>query len=129
MLSLLGCKKDTDSPTDILLSKTWKRNLTDKNPATNPPGRVLYYPVQNCEKDDTFRFDSEGKLTLNRGANKCSQGEQQTEIQTYSLDRNTKLFLLEGSRFTLAEESTGQLKYYTQLPPNSGYDYLVFLLE
>jgi hypothetical protein len=75
--------------------------------------------LQNCEKDDTFKFGSEGNLTINRNADKCDQNELQTEIQNYVLNRTTKEFVILEQKFTLAEESDSQIKYFTPIPTNT----------
>jgi hypothetical protein len=122
-----SCKKDGNS--SILSSGTWTRALNDKNRATNPSGRILYYAVRNCEKDDTYKFTLDGKLLINRNADKCDPDELQNETQSYSLNRATKEFIINGYKFTLAEESGRQIKYYAPLNSGTGYDYIVFLLQ
>ncbi len=128
ILTLSSCKKD-DKSSDILVSKTWKRALTDKNPATNPAGTVIYYAVQNCEKDNTFKFGTNGHLTLKKGSEKCDPNELETETQAYALNRATKEFSMNGIKFTLAEESNGQIKYYAPLAPPNDAKHIIFLLQ
>lgn len=129
IFTLSGCKKKSGDTADILNSKIWKKALTDKNPSTNPPGKILYNSVQNCEKDDTFKFESNGNLKVNRNANKCDQNELSEEIQTYTINRASKELVINGTKFTLAEESYDQLKYYAPLSSETGYSYIVNLLE
>ena len=129
LLIFTNCKKDSESPANILLSKTWKRGLVDKNPATNPPGPIIYYAVRNCEKDDSFKFGSENKLTWHRNIDKCDQNESPTETQTYSLNRTTNELFINGTKFTLAEESKSQIKYFALIPTTTGFQYLVYLLQ
>lgn len=124
-----NCKKDSESSSNVLTLKTWQRGLNDKNPSTNPAGTVLYYPVQNCEKDDTFKFGTDGNLILNRNAAKCDQSESQIETKAYTLNRTTKEFVIDGTKFTLAEESNSQIKYYAPIPTPTGFQYLVYLLQ
>ncbi len=129
VLGLTNCKKDKSTSTEILVSKTWKKALNDKNTATNPTGTVIYSSFQNCEVDDTFNFGTDGKLLVNNGSVKCDQNETQNVTQTYSINRSTKELIINGVKYTLAEESSNQIKYYATLPPVTGYQYLVFLLE
>jgi hypothetical protein len=129
LFTFSGCKKDNKNSTDIFTSKTWKRGLTDKNPSTNPPGKVLYNPVQNCEKDDTFKFATDGSFIVNRNAEKCDPDELQNETDTYTLNTTTKEFVINGVSYTLAEESANQIKYYVAIPSQTGYNYMVFLLQ
>ena len=131
LFAFSSCKKDNKQPANILTSKTWKMGLVDENPATNPPGNILYYPVQDCDKDDTFKFTPDGNLIIDRGTDKCSLDELLTETQTYTLNRSTKELVINGVKFTLAEESTSQIKYYAQIPTpfSTNYQYLIFLLQ
>ncbi len=129
VLGLTNCKKDKSTSAEILVSKTWKKALNDKNTSTNPIGTVTYSSVQNCEVDDTFNFGTDGKLLVNKGAIKCEQNEAQNTNQTYSLNRTTKEFTINGTKYILAEESNSQIKYYTAIPSVTGFQYLIFLLQ
>jgi len=126
---LTNCKKDNSSLSDILISKSWKRALNDNNPSTNPSDNVIYYVVQNCEKDDTFKFNSDGKLALNRNTDKCDESETQNVTQTYTINRTKKELVIEGTKYTLAEETNSQIKYYTVIPSATGLQYQIFLLQ
>jgi hypothetical protein len=125
ILTISSCKKNSDNALNTLTTKTWKRALNDKNPSTNLQGTTLYYAVQNCEKDDTFKFGSDGNLILNRGTDKC----ESNETQNYTLDRTKKELIINGNKFTLAEESSDQIKYYAAIPQASGFSYLIYLLR
>ena len=127
--SFLSCKKDGENSSNILTSKTWKKSLNDKNPSTNPAGTILYYAVKNCEQDDIFKFGLDGNLILNRSTDKCDQTELQTETQTYTINRTTKELIINGTKFTLAEESGSQIKYYASIPAVTGFQYLIYLLQ
>lgn len=129
VLGLTNCKKDKSTSTEILVSKIWKKALNDKNPSTNPTGTVIYSSVQNCDLDDTFSFGTDGKLLVNKGAVKCEQNETQNTTQTYSLNRTTKEFTINGTNYILAEESSSQIKFYTAIPNGTGFQYLIFLLQ
>ena len=129
VLGLTNCKKNKSTSTDILTSKTWKIALNDKNMSTNPTGTVTYLSVQNCDLDDTFNFGKDGKILINKGAVKCEQNETQNSTQTYILNRTTKEFTINGTKFILAEESSSQIKYYTAIPRASGFQFLIFLLQ
>lgn len=130
LLASLSCKKESESsPSNALTSKFWKRALNDNNPLTNPSGAAIYYSVQNCEKDDSFRFGLDGNVALNRNIEKCDPNELQSETLTYTLNRTTKELDINGTKFTLAEESTSQIKYYATIPSNTGFQNLIFLLQ
>ncbi len=124
-----NCKKEKSNPINIIESKAWKRALVDKNPSTNPVGSILYHPIQNCEKDDTFKFNDDGNLIVDKNADKCEPNEVQIETQKYTINRTTKELIINGTKYTLAEESDLQIKYYGTLPSGTGYNYVVFLLQ
>ncbi len=135
-LTLSSCKKDSKSSFNTLLSKTWKRALADKNPSTNPASpsgtinsSIVYYAVQDCEKDDTFKFDTDGRLIFKRNIEKCDPMEQSDEVQSYTIDRVKKELTINGVKYILAEESKDQIKYYALLPSYNDPRYLVFLLQ
>lgn len=125
-----SCQKNDDvEPTSFIQSKEWKPGLIDKKPSTNPSGRILYSAVQNCQKDDSYRFNTDNTLTINQGKEKCSTNEAAIKNVSYSYNSNNKELIIDGRKYTLAEESTVQLKYFAPLPSNTGYDYIVFLLD
>lgn len=123
----LQCKKDNQE-TDALTTNKWKRGLTDKNISSNPPGRILYHTALNCQKDDELKFNPSGTLMINNGADKCDADEPEAESLTYSYNRASKEFVIDTERYTLAEETDNQIKYFAPLPSASGYDYVVYLL-
>lgn len=130
LFALSNCKKDDNhSPVNILSSKVWKRGLTDKNPATNPSGKIVYYAVKDCEKEETFKFDLNGTLTLNRHGEKCDPNESTQEILSYTLNQETKKLTIDGTDYILLEESENQIKYAAVLPSATGDEYLIFLLQ
>ena len=129
LFAFSNCSKDEKQPGDPVTSKTWKRGLSDLNPATNPQAPVLYYAVQNCEKDDTFTFGSNGLLVVDKNAEKCNQDEPRTETQSYSLNRPTMQLVIGSTTYTLAEATDKQIKYYAVVPTPSGFQHLVFLLQ
>lgn len=124
-----NCKKESRSSPDILTSRTWKMGLNDLNPQTNSQGQTLYYPVQTCEKDDTFKFTQDGNFIINRNIDKCNENELQIESQTYTLNRQTKKLIINGTVFTLVEVSNSQVKYYAPIPSTNGFKYQIFLLQ
>lgn len=128
-ITFSNCRKDKQDPPQTLTSKIWKRGLTDINPSTNPHGKVIYYAVKNCEKDDTFKFGTNGKLILNRNEDKCDPDKSQIASKSYVIDRAAKKLVINGTEYTLAEVSKNQIKYYSAIPAGTGYEYLIFLLQ
>ena len=128
-VAFISCKKDDEKASVTLTSRTWKRASVDRNTSTNPAINVLYYASQDFEKDDTFKFGTDGKLTINRGALKSSVDQQQIEVQNYTFVSATQQLTINGEKFTLAEQSKTQLKYYATLPNATGNQYLIFIFE
>lgn len=123
--TLMGCAKD--EVIDPLFNKTWKRALKDQNPSTNPQGEVLYQPISDCQKDDVFSFNADGTFKIDNGTEKCEPTEAKTETGTYSVAN--KEIIIKGTKYTLAEASATQVKYYTAVASGSGFVYVIVLLQ
>jgi hypothetical protein len=79
LAALSSCKKD-DSTADnkaLLTSGKWK--LT----AETVKGVNTFTTKANCDKDNTWAFTTDGKLTLDEGATKCDPTDPQTETGTW----------------------------------------------
>ena len=126
---LISCDKENNKPKSYLQSKSWKLAMVDKNASTNPQENVLYYAVRNCQKDDTHQFGATGSLTINQGTSKCDSNEDPTKTVPYTYDKASKELVIDGIKYTLAEESATQLKYYTLIPTTTGFTNLVYLLD
>jgi hypothetical protein len=124
--SFAGCKKKDDS---VLTSKTWRKSRNDKNAATNPPGSVFYLFASPCELDDTYSFETNGNLKITSGASACFSGEAPEINKSYSLNRSNKELIIDGNKYTLAEETKEQLKYYSPAPSVTGFQYVVYIFE
>ena len=123
-----ACKEENEVSINIT-SKAWNLALTDKNSSSNPSGQIFYYAVLDCEKDDSYSFGTDGKLTINRGTIKCNNAELSTEIVNYTYSSTTKELIIKGVKYIVVDESAVQLKYYTVIPSNAGQSNLVYLFE
>lgn len=128
LLIFSTCKKETND-FDILTSKSWEPTLVDKNQSSNPQGGILYYAVLDCEKDDTYKFQKDGKLVINHGTNKCNDTEVATETVNYSYNKAAKELIIKGVKYTVADETKNQLKYYTAISSFTGFNNLIFIFE
>ncbi|TKB96203.1 hypothetical protein [Pedobacter cryophilus] len=126
--TISSCKEDNAASVSIN-HKVWAPALIDKNSSSNPSGQILYYAVLDCEKDDSYRFGTDGKLTINRGTNKCNNAELSTEVVNYTYNLSNKELIIKGVKYTVADESAVQLKYYTAIPNATGFQSLIFLFE
>ena len=128
VLTLSNCKKDSESAPNLLTSKTWKYGVIDKNPSTNPPGKNAYYAVHDCQMDHTFKFGSDGKLEQFLNNDDC--GVNKTVItKTYTYNSKKKELWINEDKFTIAEESNSQIKYYIPITRTNGVENLIFLLQ
>jgi hypothetical protein len=128
LFAFSACKKQNEVGVNIT-SKAWNPALTDKNSSSNPSRQILYYAVLECEKDDSYSFGTDGKLTINRGTIKCNNAELSTEIVNYTYHSSTKELIIKGVKYTVADESALQLKYYTAIPNATGFQSLIFLFN
>jgi hypothetical protein len=128
--TLVGCKKEKETVNSSLItSKLWKKGTTDKNPSTNPNGVILYESVSECQLDDTYKFNTDGTLTIQHGSSKCNANEPGTETLKYSYNSTTHELTINNVKYSVAEESASQLKYFASVPVQSTVSYLVFLLQ
>ncbi|WP_106929423.1 hypothetical protein [Adhaeribacter arboris] len=132
-MALASCKKDSESAPNLWRSKTWKRGLIDKNPSTNPPGANVYYAVVDCEKDDTFKFGSDGKLEWFRNNDHCGINETPMVTQTYTFNRKTKELFIDSDKYSdtyiVVEETNSQIKFYIPITRANGVENMIFLLQ
>lgn len=128
LFAFSACKEENVLSININ-HKAWNPVLIDKNSSSNPTGQILYYAVLDCEKDDSYRFGTDGKLTINRGTNKCNNAELSTEVVNYTYNSSNKELIIKGIKYVVADESVVQLKYYTAIPNASGIQYLIYLFN
>ena len=96
---LLACSKNgNQSKAALLTAGNWKVIADTINPARNINGHnetdmyQFYDPI--CERDDYFKFTSDGTYELNNGSQKCQSSDPQTISGTWFFsDGDTKLNL------------------------------------
>ncbi|MBF9235968.1 lipocalin family protein [Hymenobacter sp. BT683] len=87
----VSCKKDSEATpsltkTDLLTAKSWR--LTD----VKLGGQSFYAFLDDCDKDDFIKFNTNKSATYDQGALKCDQTEPQTATGTWEFTTNeTKL--------------------------------------
>ena len=83
---LNSCKKDDATPDNTALITTGKWKLTAETTASvNSYGNYLA-----CEKDDTYAFATDGKVTIDEGATKCSASDPQTTTGSWAFSGTEK---------------------------------------
>jgi hypothetical protein len=130
---ILGCKKDKAKeldPLDILTSKTWKYSLVDKNPSSSGVDiNIPFNVMADCFKDNTFQFTKDGMVILNTGKVKCVDGEKEVITSTYTFNKETKELTVGGTKSIVLELTKNQFKYKAPVPHNTGYTYVLIILE
>lgn len=130
---IFGCKKDKEEPIDILTSKTWKWAAVDKNPSTNPKGKIMYFENTGCLKDDVIYFYATGNYEIKNPDSRCSMMLDGFRKNTFNISSNE--FSFGSDRLgTIAEVSKKQVKIYFPIrlyvvPDGAMPDYLVMILE
>lgn len=125
-----SCKKDDNEDTinrHLLTSKTWKWSLTDNNLESNPKDPVLYYPIQDCAKDDVISFSSNGRYTIARGIIQCDPKEEAPYVRDYSIDFPNKTFFINGKEYIFLELTTTQFKFAEAITQNDA-KYRVYVM-
>ena len=93
--ALSGCKKSDESPattsrTDLLTAKSWRLTTATVTVGGAPVASSTL--IQDCNKDDTFKFNADKTLVQDAGAIKCNTSDPQTQTGTWSLNSDqTKL--------------------------------------
>jgi hypothetical protein len=83
---LSSCKKDDATPDNTALITTGKWKMTAETTA----GINTYATNLACEKDNTFAFATDGKVTFDEGATKCSAADPQSTTGTWAFSGTEK---------------------------------------
>jgi hypothetical protein len=95
-LAFSACKKDENqTKTDLLSKSAWKMTAYTVNPAfpiLDINGQITGYSndvfaqMDNCSKDDTYKFNSDNTMKLDEGASKCNSADPQFTAGTWSFN-------------------------------------------
>lgn len=96
VLVFASCKKDDDNsmtPEEYLTAGNWKVTGMTINPPITVLGieysDIYTLFVQDCDKDDLIKFNSDGTLTEDEGPTKCDPDDPQTTTDgTWTLSEN-----------------------------------------
>lgn len=110
-LGLSSCSKSggNDSPsqktrTELLTARLWKISSVGlDNNGDNKPDLDL--PLENCEKDDTFEFKTDG-TGINYAGTKCESDDPDTQNFTWSLKNEDKVLQIAIPGSLLSGEAT-----------------------
>ncbi len=95
MASLVACKKEAAVSTDnsvLLTTGLWKRT------GETTGGKDTFTALGACDKDNTYLFATDGKVTFDEGATKCDAIDPQTTTGTWAFvgTDKTKMILTES---------------------------------
>ena len=87
---LSGCKKSDESPatassrTDLLTAKSWRLAAVTVTANGLPVPSSVF--IEDCDKDDTFKFNADKTLVQDAGASKCNTSDPQTQAGTWAFN-------------------------------------------
>jgi hypothetical protein len=84
---------------DAILNKNWQTTVFTVDPGINLGGTVitdLYAQWEDCDKDDLFRFSSDGNIIDDEGALKCDASDPQTVTRKWSANSTGTIITLTG---------------------------------
>lgn len=104
-LATTSCKKSSTpgkSAAELLTQKTWLYQTSgidaDRNGTIDTAD-----DTDDCEKDNSFTFNTNGSGVMDEGATKCDSGDPQTENFSWVLsNNNTQLALTGGTNTTMS---------------------------
>ena len=107
VLVLSSCKKD-DSPKDLLTDGAW----TAANYEYEDTDGTFIADFENCEKDDTVTFNSDGTFTSSPGSDLCDPDDT-SESGTFTLNEEGSVltWTVDGQSipFTVTELTSSRL--------------------
>ncbi len=111
-----GCKKEENpSKTEMISGKNWKMTAATISPGRpNPTGggaiTNLYNSLNDCDKDDIYRFEKAMTYTLDEGSTKCATTNPQViEAGTWSWASNETIVRLLPTGGTASELNVDEL--------------------
>jgi hypothetical protein len=103
-LATASCKKSSTpgkSAAELLTQKVWLYQTSgidaDRNGTIDTAD-----DTDDCEKDNSFTFNTNGTGVMDEGATKCDSGDPQTENFNWVLTNNTQLTLTGGTNTTMS---------------------------
>jgi len=125
LVVVVGCEKKCEKPkknsVKILTSKSWRvaSEHEDKNPSSTPVG-IIYYKVLDCEKDDIWRFGTNGILEINNGTEFCYAEQDTVSRSWYGYDVINNQLIFHSQCWDIIEISENQLKFQRPIVPSAG---------
>lgn len=140
-LAFSACKKDDSPPTktDLLTGKLWKMSAFTIDPAFplfDGNGNIIGYSndllpqMDDCSKDDTYKFSTDNIAKFDEGALKCDSSDPQFTAGAWSLNTEETVLTItmDGSTqpSTILELTADVFKMkYTQSSGSTTYSYTI----
>lgn len=119
----------TQNATQLLCDKDYKLTAGTVSPAYNGETNYLQL-MEPCELDNIFRFNQNGTLTVDEGANVCA-GSPQTSTGSWAFGQNNSTLTItdnEGSsEFSVVTLNGTTLKLGSQVQAQDGQTYNITL--
>lgn len=98
LASASACKKDSASNTDKLTSGKWKLASSMSSFTFNGNLQTfdVYAQLGDCQKDNTFQFNSDGTAVSDEGATKCGSNDPQQTTGTWAFAQNETHIIVAG---------------------------------
>lgn len=96
---LASCKKQdviqpaADNTAALIQNKNWKITAANVNPAYYGMTDI-YLSMEDCSKDNLWRFSSPDIMVFDEGASKCDPADPQTRAATWIYNSTTKMLTI-----------------------------------
>jgi hypothetical protein len=118
---LSACKKDHDkSRTDLLTEKEWKYVDYGVDDDNNGVISSEESNLEACEKDDTFKFSSNGSLLVHDNTTRCTSGAETDTLYWSFLSNETQIVLNTGGLLTIKTLTGDKLEISSETLDNGG---------
>ena len=113
-LSVIGCKKDKPTPTELLTTGScWQMTLLEGYDTAN--NIWVAVSIDDCAADNCFAFKTDQSFTVNEGTAKCDPADPQIAEGSWSISEDGKKLSLSDDSSTdvgtIVELSKGKLVY------------------
>ena len=117
---MISCKKDDPSKTELLTGKNWITTGMTIDPPIDLFGiqiSDIYSLMDECSKDNYYRFETDGTWVVDDGATKCDSADVQTitGIWFFSSDETEITCIVEGDTVTQTIDQISDSKIVTKI--------------
>jgi len=99
----------TVTKTDLITGKTWKLTAATVSPKMQGM-EDMFAMMEDCEKDNTIKYNKDKSVVMNEGAQKCDMMDPQTKTGAWTFSSDEAVLTVDGKNYTLVNLSSNQLK-------------------